>query len=115
MADFNRDGRSDIVAPQTLGQAQFYLGQAEKRGIRVSFGDEVPLAKRLVCAVRLVGPDGFVSSRRWLHSGDGVLAQCADELVLGFAKWPGAVEIEWANGEKQSIPVRPETYEYVVQ
>lgn len=115
VTDFNRDGRSDIVAPQTLGQAQFYLGQAGNRGIRVSFGDEVPLAKRLGCAVRLVGADGFVSSRRWLHTGDGVLAQCAAELVLGFVKRPVAIEIEWANGEKQSIPVQPETYEYVVQ
>ena len=114
VADFNRDGRADIVAPQTLGQALYYLGQSEKRGIRVSFVAGNRLAKRYGATVRLVYTDGSGSPRRWLCSGDGVLSVGVGELVLGFAEWPASIEIVWANGEKQTIPVQPDTYEYVV-
>ena len=114
VGDFDRDGRVDIVAPQTLGQAHYYLGQAEKRGIRVSFAAGSRLAKRLGGTVRLTYGDAAASPRRWLHSGDGVLAQGSAGLVLGYATWPSEIEFEWANGEKHSIPVRPETHDYVV-
>ena len=69
---------------------------------------------RLGGTVRLTYGDGTASPRRWLHSGDGVLAQGAAGLVLGYATWPSEIEFEWANGEKHSIPVRPETHDYVV-
>ncbi|MFQ3168249.1 MAG: hypothetical protein ACI8QI_000792 [Limisphaerales bacterium] len=114
VADFNRDGRADIVATQTLGQALVYLGQAGKRGIRISFNDNAPLAKRLSATVRLVYPDGSTSPRRWFHSGDGVLAQCAPRQVLGFAQWPDSIRIEWPGGVNQVIPVLPNKNDYVV-
>lgn len=114
VADFDRDGRVDIIAPQTLGQAQYYLGQAEKRGIRLGFAPGTRLAKRLGGTVRLTYADGSDSPRRWLHTGDGVLAQGMVDVILGYASWPVSIEIEWANGQKQTIPVRSETYEYVV-
>ena len=71
-------------------------------------------AKRWGGTVRVTYGDGTASPRRWLHSGDGVLAQGAAGLVLGYAIWPSEIEFEWANGEKHSIPVRPETHDYVV-
>ena len=114
VGDFDRDGRVDIVAAQTLGQAQYYLGQAEKRGIRVDFVSGMSLAKHFGVTVHLVYEDGTTSPRRWLHSGDTLLAQGVAEVTLGYANWPVSIEIEWADGKKQSIPVRPETYEYVV-
>ena len=96
------------------GSAQYYLGQAEKRGIRLGFAPGTRLAKRLGGTVRLTYADGSDSPRRWLHTGDGVLAQGMVDVILGYASWPVSIEIEWANGQKQTIPVRSETYEYVV-
>ena len=112
-----RENFDRLIAEGALrkdGQAHYYLGQAEKRGIRVSFAAGSRLAKRLGGTVRLTYGDGTASPRRWLHSGDGVLAQGAAGLVLGYAIWPSEIEFEWANGEKHSIPVRPETHDYVV-
>ena len=51
IADFNHDGRSDIVATQTLGPTHLYLGQTENRGIRLIIDSKVALAKRLGCSV----------------------------------------------------------------
>tara|TARA_B100001250_G_scaffold318967_1_gene281681 strand:- start:224 stop:1603 length:1380 start_codon:yes stop_codon:yes gene_type:complete len=115
IADFNHDGRSDIVATQTLGQAHLYLGQSEKRGIRLIIDRKVKLAKRLGCSVRLLYPDETSSPPRWLYSGDGVLAQCPTEAILGFKSWPSSIQIVWSDGEKQTILVRPGIYEYIAQ
>ena len=115
IADFNHDGRSDILATQTLGQAQLYLGQSEKRGIRLMFDSKIELAKRLGCSVHLSYSNETSSPSRWLHSGDGVLAQCSSEAVLGFKEWPSSIQIVWSDGEMQTILVRPEIYEYTAQ
>ena len=115
IADFNHDGRSDILATQTLGEAQLYLGQSEKRGIRLMFDSKIELAKRLGCSVNLSYSNETSSPSRWLHSGDGVLAQCSSEAVLGFKEWPSSIQIVWSDGEKQTILVRPEIYEYTAQ
>ena len=114
-ADFNQDGRSDIVATQTLGQSHFYLGQVEKRGIRVVIDTEVGLAKRLGTALHLIYSDGTFSPSRYLHSGDGVLSQCSTEAVLGFNEWPSSIQVIWANGDKQMISVQPGIYEYIIR
>ncbi len=115
IADFNQDGRSDIVATQTLGQSHFYLGQVEKRGIRVVIDTEVGLAKRLGTALHLIYSDGTFSPSRYLHSGDGVLSQCSTEAVLGFNEWPSSIQVLWANGDKQTISVQPGIYEYIIR
>ena len=115
IADFNHDGRSDIIATQTLGEAHLYLGQSEKRGIRLIIDSKVELAKRLGCSVHLLYPDETSSPPRWLYSGDGVLAQCSTEAVLGFKQWPSSIQIVWSDGEKQTILVRPGIYEYTAQ
>jgi len=114
VVDFNRDGRTDIVATQTLGQTQVYLGQAGKPGIRVGFAANNSLARRLGARVRLVYPDGSMSPRRWFHSGDGVMAQCAPEQVLGFGQRPQSIQIEWSNGTKKAIPIASDKDDYEV-
>ncbi len=114
VTDFDRDGRSDIMATQTLGQAQLYLGQSRNRGIRINFIDNGIQAKYIGCSVRLIYPNGTGSPRRWFHSGDGVLAQCVLEQVLGFEEWPVSIQCEWSNGTKQTIPVGPEKYDYML-
>jgi len=114
VVDFNRDGRTDIVATQTFGQTQVYLGQAGKPGIRVGFAANHSLARRLGARVRLVYPDGSMSPRRWFHSGDGVMAQCAPEQVLGFGQRPQSIQVEWSNGTKKAIPVEPAKNDYEV-
>ena len=114
VVDFNRDGRTDIVATQTFGQTLVYLGQAGKPGIRVGFAATNSLARRLGARVRLVYPDGSMSPRRWFHSGDGVMAQCAPEQVLGFGPRPQSIQIEWSNGTKKAIPVESGKNDYEV-
>ena len=114
VVDFNRDGRTDIVATQTFGQTLVYLGQAGKPGIRVGFAATNSLARRLGARVRLVYPDGSMSPRRWFHSGDGVMAQCAPEQVLGFGQRPQSIQIEWSNGTKKAIPVESGKNDYEV-
>ena len=114
VVDFNRDGRTDIVATQTLGQTQVYLGQAGKPGIRVGFAANNSLARRLGARVRLVYPDGSMSPRRWFHSGDGVMAQCAPEQVLGFGQRPQSIQIEWSNGTRKTIPIASDKNDYEV-
>jgi hypothetical protein len=114
VVDFNRDGRTDIVATQTFGETQVYLGQAGKAGIRVGFSANNSLARRLGARVRLIYPDGSMSPRRWFHSGDGVMAQCAPEQVLGFVQRPQSVQIEWSDGIIKAIPVESDKNDYKV-
>ncbi|MDC0319154.1 VCBS repeat-containing protein [Verrucomicrobia bacterium] len=100
LADFDRDGRVDLVVTQNAAATRLFRNQAETKGVRVSFGGEGEgVQARLVYADGTKGPVRVVQS----------ITQ-----VLGAAKVAVAVEAAWPSARKTRVPLKPGQTEVVL-
>ena len=100
LADFDRDGRVDLVVTQNAAATRLFRNQAETKGVRVSFGGEGEgVQARLVYADGTKGPVRVVQS----------ITQ-----VLGAAKVAVEVEVAWPSARKTRVPLKPGQTEVVL-
>jgi len=93
LADFDHDGRVDLVVTQNAAATRLFRNQAEAKGVRVRFGGEGEGAQ-----VRLVYSDGTKGPVRVVQA----IAQ-----VLGAAGEAVAVEAAWPSGGKTRVALKP--------
>jgi hypothetical protein len=114
VADYDDDGRPDLVVMENQGPAHLFHNQGSRTGLRV----------------RLAGPPGnphgVGAVLRWLdapapnparelHGGGGYWSQ--DSLVPVLARPPGArqIGVRWPGGKTQTVPVPPEAREVLIR
>jgi hypothetical protein len=100
LADFDHDGRVDLVVTQNGAATRLFRNQAEATGLRVRFGGEGQGVQ-----VRLVYADGTKGPARVVQ---------ATTQVLGAAGEAVAVEVAWPSAKKTSVPLKPGQAEVVL-
>jgi hypothetical protein len=104
LADYDADGRVDLLVTQNAAAARLFRNRSAKPGLRV----------------RLTGPPGNLNAWgahvrlhfgrergpvRELHAGSGYWSQDGACLVLGKRAAPTAVEVRWPDGHRTESPV----------
>ena len=111
LADFDHDGRVDLVVTQNAAATRLFRNQAQARGLRVRFavggGEEGAI-------LRLIYTDGTKGPARVVQSGSGYRSANATTQVLGAAGEAVAVEVAWPSGKKTTVPLKPGQAEAVL-
>jgi hypothetical protein len=104
LADFDADGRVDLVVAQPNAATQLYRNQGAKPGLRVRLSgppgnpDAVGAAMRLVFGQRQ-GP------AREIHAGSGYWSQDSATQVLATPERPTALWVRWPGGKTTTSPL----------
>jgi len=104
VADYDGDGRVDLVVTQNGGPTALFHNQSTPMGLRVKLHG-VPGNPRGVGAVlRLVRPGGLGPACE-VHAGSGYLSQDSPTLVLHSLVPASAVRVRWPGGASKTYPV----------
>ncbi|MHC1763149.1 MAG: FG-GAP-like repeat-containing protein [Verrucomicrobiia bacterium] len=104
IADFNEDGRVDLVVAQNGAETRLFLNREARPGLRVRLrGTEAnPLGIGAVVRVRF--------GERWgpareVHAGSGYWSQDSAVQVMGTPEPPVEVQVNWPGGKVTRSPI----------
>ena len=105
LADFNHDGRIDVVVTQVNGPTRLFVNQRARPGLRVVLEGPVADPDGIGTQVRVRFQAGHAGPIRAVQAGSGYGSQDAAALVLGVPTAPAAVWVRWPGGRGQVVPV----------
>ncbi|PCH55462.1 MAG: hypothetical protein COC21_02785 [Verrucomicrobiales bacterium] len=111
LADFDHDGRVDLVVTQNASVTRLFRNQLDAKGLRVRFDGA---GSGVGVCLRLSYKDGTKGPVRVVQVGSGYRSANATTQVLGAAGEVAAIEVAWPSGKKKRIPIEPGQSEVVV-
>ncbi len=113
VADFDGDGRVDLVVSQNAAETRLFRNMRAKPGLRVSLRGPLGNPSGIGAVLRLdygarMGP------AREVHAGSGYWSEDSAVEVLGFAQPPVKVWVRWPGGQITTAPVPAGARELVV-
>ena len=114
LADYNADGRVDLVISQNGAATKLYRNQGAQPGLRVRLVGPPSNPNGIGAAMRLVYADHRGPVRE-IHAGSGYWSQDGAVQVLGLAATPIAVWVRWPSGKETEVPVEAGAREIVVR
>jgi hypothetical protein len=115
-ADFDGDGRTDLVVSQNGAETKLYHNEHARPGLRVRLVGG-PLNPHAIGAVLRMVYDGSRGPAREVHGGSGYWSQDGAVQVLGLeaGKRPAAVWVRWPGGAETTTSLAPGQRELVVR
>jgi hypothetical protein len=111
LADFNHDGRVDLVVSQNNGPTKLFLNEGSKRGLRVTLHAASGNPDAIGAQVRVCYADGSFGPCRNISAGSGYWSQDAATQVLGCAQVPVALWIRWPGGKQETLPLEKNAWD----
>jgi len=105
VADFDHDGRADLVVGQNSGPTQLLRNRSAKPGLRIRLTGPAGNPTAVGAVLRLRFNDRLGPARE-IHAGAGYWSQDSPVIVLSEPMPPTAVEIRWPGGATSVVPVR---------
>jgi hypothetical protein len=113
LADFNEDGRIDLVVSQNGAQTRLFQNIGAKPGLRVRLAG--PPGNPLAVGAVLYFSSGAVSgSAREVHSGSGYCSQDSATQILSIPGNPDQIRIRWPGGRMSTNDIPPRLGELVI-
>ena len=101
-ADYDGDGRVDLVVAQNGAETKLYHNEHARPGVRVRLVGGPGNPRAIGAALRVVYRDGFRGPLREVHGGSGYWSEDGAVQVLGveqgrqptgvWTRWPGGAE-----------------------
>jgi len=113
-ADFDGDGRTDLVVSQNGAETRLYHNERARPGLRVRLIG-TPLNPHAIGAAIRVVYDGSRGPVREVHGGSGYWSQDGAVQVMGLAAPPTAVWVRWPGGSESVVPIRPGAREITIR
>ena len=99
VADFNHDGRVDLLMGQNTGQTKLYRNRLAKRGLRVRLSGGKGNPSGVGAKLRL-GTETKLGPAREVRAGGGYRSQDAATQVLSMSDvTPTRLQVAWPSGE----------------
>lgn len=102
-ADFDEDGRVDLVVTQNGADTRLFRNAAAAPGLRVKLVGPVGNPDAIGAVLRPVR-DGKPGAAKAVTAGGGYLSQPGPVLVIGGSP-PERIEVRWPDGTTSSLPV----------
>jgi enediyne biosynthesis protein E4 len=105
LADFDQDGRVDLVVTQNAYETKLYRNLAATPGLRIRLAGPAGNPHAIGAMIRLAYPHGYGHARE-IQAGSGYWSQNSAVQVLGRTGNPTGVWIRWPGGRvtETSIP-----------
>ena len=97
LADYDEDGRVDLVVSQNAAETKLYHNVGGRPGLRVRLAGEGMNQSGIGAIVRL-GAEGKWGPAREVHAGSGYWSQDSAVQVLSTAEQPISVQVRWPGG-----------------
>lgn len=114
LADFDADGRVDLVVAQNSEATKLYRNVGAQPGLRVRLEGPPANPLGLGAVLRLRYQDKAGPARE-VRAGSGYWSQDSPVTVLGLAGVPSAIEVRWPGGSETRTPVSRDVRETVVR
>jgi hypothetical protein len=115
LADFNRDGRVDLVVAQNNGSTRLYRNERARTGLRVVLRGPAGNPDGVGTQVRVRYASGSQGPVRGIQAGSGYWSQDSAVAVLGMSEPAVALEIRWPGGREQSVQLGQDQWEVEVR
>jgi hypothetical protein len=112
-ADFDRDGRLDLVVTQNGAATRLFRNREAKPGLRVRLRGAASNPDGIGAQVRVVYGNRMGPVRE-IHSGSGYWSQNGAVQLFGLSATPTAVWVRWPGGVETRAPVPAGAREVVV-
>jgi hypothetical protein len=106
LADYDGDGRVDVVVSQNGFETKLYHNVGARPGVRVRLVGPPGNPFAAGAMVRLVYGAGRGPARE-IHAGSGYWSHDGPTAVLGMSGEPSAVWVRWPGGAEQTVPLNP--------
>jgi hypothetical protein len=104
LADYDGDGRIDLVVSQNGAQTKLYHNVGARPGLRVRLKGSAANPTAVGAALRLQYGEG-PGPLREIHGGSGYLSQDGAVQVLGMSQSPSALWVRWPGGKETRLPL----------
>lgn len=105
-ADYDGDGRPDLVVTQNAGLTRLFRNRGGVGGLRVRLEGPPSNPAGIGCAIRLVLGSRLGPARE-VHGGGGYLSQDGAVSVLGAGEVPTQIQVRWPGGRSTLTRVPP--------
>jgi hypothetical protein len=112
-ADFDGDGRLDLVISQNASTTRLFRNRGAKPGIRVRVRGPAGNPDGVGTQLRLIYGDRMGPARE-IQAGSGYWSQNGAVQVFGFEDSPTGVWVRWPGGRESRTPLPPQAREIVV-
>jgi hypothetical protein len=113
VADFDEDGRPDLVVTQNGAATRLYRNVGAKPGLRVRLVGTPGNPAAIGAVLRLEFENGPGPARE-IHAGSGYWSQDSFLQVLGVPGPPKALWVRWPGGRVTTTPIPPPAREITV-
>jgi enediyne biosynthesis protein E4 len=113
LADFDRDGRVDLVVTQNGAATRLFHNEAARPGLSVRLEGSKQNPDAAGAVVRLKYGQDWGPARE-LHAGSGYWSQDAYTVVMGLKETPKAVWVRWPGGKVSETTVAPDQREITI-
>jgi len=114
VADFDADGRVDLVVTQNRELTQLYRNAGAKPGLRVRLAGPPENPTGVGVQLRLAYSEARLGPVREIHAGSGYWSQDSPVAVLGKSGSPQGLWVRWPGQAAQTILVAPAATEVTV-
>jgi hypothetical protein len=113
-ADFDEDGRVDLVVGQNGGATRLLRNATGKPGLRVRMAGPAGNPRGIGAVVRLKFGEGYGPARE-IHGGSGYLSQDSAITVLATPEPPSGIWVRWPGGRVTETEVPKGAQEIAVE
>ncbi|HUR46716.1 MAG TPA: CRTAC1 family protein, partial [Candidatus Saccharimonadales bacterium] len=106
VADYDHDGRPDLVVTQNGAATHLFHNTTGRPGLRIRLHGPEGNPDAIGARVRLKFASGLGPVRE-IHAGSGYWSQDSSTIVLAAPTTPLAVEVLWPGGHRTETPVPP--------
>ena len=106
VADFDRDGRLDLVIAQNGAATKLYRNIGAKSGLRVRLEGPPENPDAVGASIRLLF-EQRAGPLREIHAGSGYWSQDGPVQVIGTPEAPTQIQVHWPGGRQTTANVPP--------